>query len=278
MITQIYKNTLIVLMLLLGLNVYSQNDNFKSRSSIGLTIGGSYYIGDLNRFGHFKRTNLSAGIIYKYHINSRLEIRGGLRYGKVEGYDSDAKDEVQRARNLSFQSNIFELGVGIEFNYLDYKIGNSKYFWTPYLFVEIAGFHMNPKAHYNGELVALQPIGTEGQGSSLSSRKPYSLIQMAFPIGIGVKFNIGKWMSASVEYGIRFLFTDYLDDVGKGEFINREELSVHNGPISANLADRSLPDYTMSGTRGNIKTRDWYSMFGVTLSFSLGKQDNCFYQ
>src|SRR5690554_4337047 len=83
--------------------------NFKSRSSLGVMLGGSYYIGDLNQFGHFKNTNFSGGIIYRYHVNSRLELRGGLRYGRVEGYDADSKDPYRQARNLSFESQIFEV-------------------------------------------------------------------------------------------------------------------------------------------------------------------------
>lgn len=256
----------------------AQNENFRSRSSFGFQIGGSYYIGDLNQFGHFKHTNLSGGIIYKYHVNSRLEIRGGLRYGKIEGYDSEAKDEVQQARNLSFQTHLWELGAGVEFNFLDYKLGNDRYFISPYMFVELGVFRMNPKTELNGELVALQPIGTEGQGSSLSEKKPYSLIQMAVPFGVGLKMNLGKRAAISVEYGIRLTFTDYLDDVGKGDFIDRGELAAQNGNIAADLSDRSLEEYKMMGERGNPATRDWYSMFGLTISFSLGKSDNCYYQ
>src|SRR5690554_1933067 len=105
-----------------GAFLHAQNENFKSRSSLGFMLGGSYYIGDLNQFGHFKNTNLAAGLIYRYHVNSRLELRGGLRYGKVEGYDSEAKDPYQQVRNLSFESEIFEIAGGLEFNYLNYKL------------------------------------------------------------------------------------------------------------------------------------------------------------
>lgn len=267
-----------LLILLLSSFTHAQNENFRSRSSLGVTIGGSYYIGDLNKAGHFKHTNLSGGLIYRYHINSRLEIRGGLRYGKVEAYDADAKDPVQQARNLSFESHIFELGGGIEFNYLDYKLGNDQFFFTPYMFVELGVFRMNPKTVYNGEKIALQPIGTEGQGSDLSEHKPYSLIQMAIPFGVGFKINLGKRAAASIEYGIRFTFTDYIDDVGKGNYINRTDLAEQNGNIAAQLSDRSLEGYQMTGQRGNPNTRDWYSMFGITFSFSLGKTDNCYYR
>lgn len=256
----------------------AQLQNFKSESYIGLMLGGSYYIGDLNPFGHFnKRTGPSATLIYKYHINSRLEARGTFSYGHVAGSDADAKDASLRARNLSFHSDIFELAGGIEFNYLNYRLGNTKYFFSPYLFIEAAIFRMDPRTTYKGEMVHLQTIGTEGQNSKLSNKKSYPLIQFAIPFGIGFKFNLGHKAAIALEYGLRKTFTDYLDDVGSGDFIDKKELAKYNGNIAAELSDRSNPGYKMTGKRGNPATKDWYSMFGISFIFSLGKGNTCFY-
>lgn len=257
---------------------WSQSENFRSRSSFGFMVGGSYYIGDLNQFHHFRRTKLSAGAIYRYYVNSRIALRGTLRYGTVEGYDSDANNEIQQARNLSFQSEIYEVAGGLEFNYKNYKLGNSQYFFSPYIFIDIGVFRMNPQTEYNGEMIDLQPIGTEGQGSSLSSRKQYNLTQLVIPLGVGFKVNIGEKAAISFEYGIRKTFTDYLDDVGGGNYVDPELLAQENGDIAARLSDRSLTANPMVGSRGNGETKDWYSMFGIMLTFSLGDPDKCFYR
>ncbi|WP_107040162.1 type IX secretion system protein PorG [Brumimicrobium mesophilum] len=256
----------------------AQVENFGSRSSLGFMVGGSYYIGDLNQYKHFNNTNLSAGLIYRYHVNSRIELRGAVRYGKVEGYDSESDRPDNLARNLSFESDIFEMSGGLEFNYLNYKMGNKQYFFTPYMFIDIGLFKMNPKTEYNGELVELQPIGTEGQNSDLSDIKAYRLTQIVIPFGVGFKINLGERAALSLEYGIRKTFTDYLDDVGKGDYLNRTQLAEQNGSIAANLSDRSPVDIEMTGSRGNAETKDWYSMFGVMFTFSLGKPGNCHYQ
>lgn len=256
---------------------YAQNQNFRSRSSFGVSVGGSYYIGDLNQFGHFENTNLSGGFIYRYHLNSRLELRGGLRYGKVEGYDSNSKDPYKQARNLSFQSEIFEVSAGLEFNYLNYKLGNDKYFFTPYMFIDIGVFKMDPQTEYNGEMVSLQTIGTEGQGSDLSDKDPYPLVQLAIPFGVGFKVNLGDRAALSIEYGIRKTFTDYLDDVGSGSYLDNAVLAEQNGNIAANLSDKSNDGILLTGGRGNSETKDWYSMFGVMFTFSIGNPDKCFY-
>jgi len=259
-------------------NAHAQNQNFRSRSSLGVMIGGSYYIGDLNQFGHFKHTNLSGAIVYRYHLNSRLELRGGLRYGKIEGYDSDSKDPYKQARNLSFETELFEVTGGIEFNYLNYKMGNDRYSFTPYMFIDIGVFKMDPRTEYNGEMVSLQAIGTEGQGSNLVDKNPYPLVQLAIPFGLGFKVNLGKRAALSLEYGIRKTFTDYLDDVGPGDFINKADLAAQNGNIAANLSDKSANGVNLTGARGNSETKDWYSMFGVMFTFSLGNPDKCFYR
>ncbi|WP_165779291.1 type IX secretion system protein PorG [Brumimicrobium salinarum] len=268
----------VFLMLFVVENLNAQSQNFRSRSSLGFMVGGSYYIGDLNQYEHFKNTNLSAGIIYRYHLNSRLELRGALRYGKVEGYDKEASDPLQKARNLSFESDIFEVSGGLEFHYLNYKLGNEKYFFTPYMFIDLGVFKMDPQTEYNGEMVSLQSIGTEGQGSNLSDKNAYSLIQLAIPFGIGFKVNLGDRAALSLEYGIRKTFTDYLDDVGGGSYVNNEALAAQNGNIAASLSDRSPSDVNFTGSRGNAETKDWYSMFGVMFTFSLGNPDKCFYR
>lgn len=258
-------------------SVFSQTEKFSSRSSLGVMIGGSYYIGDLNQFGHFKHTNLSGSLIYRYHVNSRVAVRGALRYGKVEGYDSDSDDPYKQLRNFSFESDIFEFSAGIEFNFLNYKLGNSKYFFTPYMFLDLGVFKMDPKTKYKGELVRLRGVGTEGQGTELTDIKRYPLVQFVIPFGIGFKINLGKRAALTVEYGMRKTFTDYLDDVGGGDFLDRDELTLQNGNIAAQLSDRSPNDVKMTGKRGNPATKDWYAMFGIGVTFKLGKANKCFY-
>jgi hypothetical protein len=262
--------------LILSNTSFSQSENFRSRSSFGFMLGGSYYIGDLNQYAHFRRTNLSGGILYRYYVNSRIAIRGGVRYGKVEAYDSDASSAIQKQRNLSFQSEIWEVAAGLEFNYLNYKLGNENYNFSPYLFIDLGVFRMNPQTNYNDELVDLQPIGTEGQGSSLSDKDPYLLTQLVVPFGVGFKLNLGEKASISFEYGLRKTFTDYLDDVA-GNYVDAELLAQENGSIAARLSDPSTSDLQMTGGRGNSATKDWYSMFGVMFTFSLGDPDKCFY-
>ncbi len=268
------KQWLLAGLLLVSGVAFGQRQTKLSRSEIGLMLGGSYYIGDLNAMKHFKNTNLAGGILYRFNIHSRLSFRANFTYGSVEGYDSDASRDVLVNRNLSFQSELYELGSGIEFSYFPFQIGHDRYRGTAYLLAELALVHINPTTEYNGETIELQPLGTEGQGTSASDKSNYALNQLAIPLGIGFRVSLGKRASIGMEYGIRFLFTDYLDDVGGYRYADPAIIAAENGPIAAALSNRSL-DGSRFGRRGNPASRDWYSFFGATLTFRLGDPSKC---
>ncbi|MFN6075753.1 MAG: DUF6089 family protein [Fluviicola sp.] len=250
----------------------SQHNNL-SRSEIGLMGGGSFYFGDLNSVP-FKNTNAAGQLYYRYYIHSRLSFRANLTYGFIQGYDSQSKFEIDKNRNLSFETSLWELGSGLEISYFPYEIGGRKYRSTGYLFAELALTRINPKAEFNGDMIELQPLGTEGQGSSLSDRNRYSKVQLAVPIGFGYRLTLTQNIALNFEYGIRFLFTDYLDDVGSGSYVDQAQLANANGPLSAELSNRSL-DGNRFGQRGDVTSRDWYSFFGAGLSFRLGRKNSC---
>lgn len=255
-------------------SVSAQRQTKLSRSELGFMVGGSYYIGDLNPIKQFKNTHMAGGLMYRFNIHSRLTWRTNLTYGFIEGSDADSKHDLIRNRNLSFQSKIFELGSGVEFSYFPFQIGHDRYRGTAYLLAELALFHMNPTTNYNGEQVELQPLGTEGQGTSASSKGHYSLNQLAIPLGVGCRISLGKRACLGLEYGIRFLFTDYLDDVHSYRYADPAVIASDNGPIAASLSNRSL-DGNRYGRRGNPASRDWYSFFGGTVTFRLGNPQKC---
>jgi hypothetical protein len=193
----------------------------------------------------------------------------------VEASDADSKLDLLKNRNLSFQSQIIELAGGVEFNYFPFQIGHDRYKGTAYLLAEIGIFRMNPKTEYNGDLIELQSLGTEGQGSSLSSKDNYSLTQVCVPLGVGCKFSLGKKASMSFEFGIRKTFTDYLDDVGSGSFVDPDALAAENGPLAAELSNRNL-NGSRYGKRGTTATKDWYVFSGTMITFRLGKPNKCY--
>lgn len=269
-----------ILIILLAFATWSNSfgQSFRARFELGAFGGGSYYIGDLNQFKHFVYSKPSFGVIFRYNLSTRASLRLTGTYGSVWGSDSKAKDLVQQNRNLSFKSDIYELAFGVEIDLLKYRINDMKYPISPYFFYEIAYFRMNPMTAYNGNDLELRSLGTEGQGTSLSDKKPYNLNQISLPVGIGVKFNLKKRLAISVEYGIRKTFTDYLDDVS-GNYVDPGILAEENGPIAAELSNPSLDGSTRTGfNRGNSATKDWYAFYGLMITFKPFKYKICDFQ
>jgi hypothetical protein len=250
---------------------------FKTCAEMGVYGGGSYYIGDLNRTRHFIDSKLAGGLVFRYNLSTRHSMRFTANYGNVYAFDSDGKASDQINRNLSFKSRIIELAAGFEVNLFKYRINDMKYPFTPYFFYQLAYARINPKAELNGNEVALQPLGTEGQGTGIPGTKDraYNLNQLTVPLGIGFKFNLRKRVAISIEYGIRKTFTDYLDDVS-GNYVDADILAASNGPLAADMADRSINGMATAGlNRGNSGNKDWYSFYGIMLTFKPFKRDIC---
>ena len=276
-------------------------------NEVGIVIGSSYYIGDLND-KHFLLARPAIGYNYKSNLNRRFSLRGGIVLGELRGSDKlNNVDTAKFNRNLHFKSPLYEVSCIVEFNFLPYETGNSRYPFSPFVFTGISLFNFNPQARKfdtenpfdndgnqtNNEWLELQPLGTEGQYSSeYPGKKPYQLIQFAIPVGVGFKASLGNNFSMSIEYGFRKTFTDYLDDVG-GYYASPAILFMQNED-AANLSDRSnaLYDYLANNPGADISTwtgntmtnqnilapkkranenlwDDWYYFAGLTISYKI---------
>lgn len=235
--------------------------NFRQHE-VGIMIGGSYYIGDLNPRKQFNLTQPAGGVFYRFTPNYRYAFRGGFNYGNIMGDDSQSEDADQIQRNLNFKSRIIEFHAIAEFNFLEYRISNDKYKFTTFLFLGLDVFNFKPRAQMGNFWIDLQPLRTEGQS------KGYKLTQVAIPFGLGVKMNVTKKVGIGIEWGPRKTFTDYLDDVS-GTYPDpfASPFSSING---VKLSDRSKnAGSNVNEQRGNPRTKDWYFFFGLTLNFKL---------
>ncbi|HAP68774.1 MAG TPA: hypothetical protein DCR04_03465 [Flavobacteriales bacterium] len=241
-------------------------------SEFGIMGGVSYYMGDLNPETPFKKVLPAGGAFYRYNFNERLSARGTFTVGYLMGDDSDSKVQSQLDRNLQFESWLFEFSITGEFNFFKYAPGDMTHFITPFLFGGVSIFNFNPRAEASdGNMYELQPLGTEGQGTvAYPDRKKYALTTAAIPFGLGLKLNISKTFSVGLEWGMRYTFTDYLDDVS-GAYADPNVIRSERGDIAYELSNQSnLLDETLEGRqRGNSKTNDWYSFALITFSMNL---------
>lgn len=256
-------------------NSFAQSKTFRARFEMGVMGGGSYYIGDLNQGKHFSHSKPAFGAIVRYNLSTRASLRFTGTYGTVWGNDARSNDPYEVNRNLNFQSKIYELAFGVEIDVFKYRINDMKYPISPYFFYEIAYFRMDPKTEFDGNEISLQTLGTEGQGTGLSSKRQYGLNQISLPVGIGVKINLAKRVAISFEYGVRKTFTDYLDDVS-GNYVDPDLLRAENGPIAGSLSNPSLDGVNRTGfNRGNSESKDWYVFYGAMITFKPFKRSIC---
>lgn len=254
---------ILLFLLVINTSLLSQQKrrNFRQHE-LGILLGGSYYIGDLNTSKQFNSSQPAAGVFYRFTPNYRYAFRAGVNFGSIMGDDSQSENEDQIQRNLNFKSDIIEFNAIAEFNFLEYRISNDKYKFTSYLFLGLDVFSFKPRAQMGNLWIDLQPLRTEGQ------TKGYKLTQMAIPFGVGAKMNVTKQVGIGIEWGPRRTFTDFLDDVS-GTYPDTK-LNPFTNINGFKLSDRSLnAGSNINEQRGNPRTKDWYFFFGLTLNIKL---------
>ena len=267
-------NTVLLIITLLVFNFASTAQQFKPNTEVGLILGASYYLGDLNTT-HFNQSSATAGLVIRKNIDKRFVYKAEVMCLNIKSDERQSSDTIALNRGLHFRSPIYELSGQIEFNFLPYQSGNPLYTWTPFVYTGISIFSFNPQAeNINGEWVDLQELGTEGQGTTTefngNTRSKYSLIQFAIPIGGGLKIAVNENFNIVLEYGARKTFTDYLDDVSTtyaGPNINGS-WPVEMSDLAQQMSDPN-GTHVKDEQRGNPDKKDWYSFAGITLSFKL---------
>ncbi len=290
------RKILLLLIILLPLFVSAQR--WKSvRYETGYGLGVTNFLGDLggaNQVGthYFKDLNWNeTGVVVtaslRYKMTEYFAVKSSLFLATISGDDKNSQEPFRNNRNLNFYSNVVEVSAQIEGSWMKEKLGHryklrgikgSKSFELyPYFFLGIGAFYFNPQAEYQGQFYDLQPLGTEGQGV-ISTRKKYSRVQIALPVGFGIKRSFGSRWGINFEYGIRKTFTDYIDDVST-TYVDRTLLKKRNGDVSAALSNPSLtkddPSSLKYGStvanqqRGDSRYTDSYMFAVVSITYKL---------
>lgn len=243
---------------------------FKPYYFIGANVNAGNYFGDLAPVAKAASSDLSFtrpgfGFQVGYKFQHSLTLRAGLNWVRVsaEDFSSDPASEegiARYARNLSFRNDIKEFQLGLEVSLLPNHGGmNQRLPINAYLFFGGAIFLHDPMgkvpdADYQsdltgataapqaGEWVKLRPLGTEGQ--NLGVVEPYSNVEFSIPVAVGATLRIpGTNFNAGVEFGLRYLFTDYIDDVS-GSYVDHNSFT---DPLGRILSDRSAEPTSFNG-------------------------------
>lgn len=302
MLTLLQREKMNKIILLIGITLISSTITFGQRNAwqrqrydVFAGIGGTNFMGDL---GGGKATHWLTDLDIsatrplivvggRYKILEPLAAGASLSFGYLRGDDKWSKNEFRNRRNLNFRSPIIEFSTYAEYHFLKEKFGRraprrrAKFFsWqtikslpiNAYVFAGVGLFWFNPQGKaYDGKWYNLRSIGTEGQ-YVIPTRKPYKRVQFAIPFGVGARYAINRKFSIGLEYGGRFTFTDYIDDVSR----NYVSTEFFTDPIAQYLVNPGLPDangnpYSVgpNDKRGNSLDDDYYMFTVITLSYKM---------
>lgn len=250
----------------------AQRYEYVQKGEFGITAGAAHYFGDINTRAAINRPKPALGAFFRKQFGNYVGVRLSAHYAQLGYSDTYSKNDYQKTRNLSFNTNIWEIAVQGDFNFFKFIPGDPYYLFTPYVTLGVGVFTYDPYAYLNGKKEFLRPLGTEGQAIAYNGRKQYGTLAVCIPLGVGIKYNISDKMNLSFEVAHRFTTTDYLDDVST-TYVGANKFA----PLSsaALLQDRSyeLDPNAIIGIegrqRGTSKQRDQYIIAEIGLAINI---------
>lgn len=236
--------------------------NYINHLDITGQIGSASALGDLCNGAECIKASPLFGLGLQYRYSESLMFRIDGSYIKLRGSDEGGQYEF---RNLSYKSDNAELVATVVYDLLEYnKMYRRRHLISPYLYTGIGLLYYSPKAELNGETHRLRPLQTEGV--------EYGSMTVVIPYGFGLRFKASPHINVSTEFGWRYTFTDYLDDVS-GTY-DPSKAQLQDNDISKQLADRRTSLESDRGTyhngqRGNPDANDYYFMLSLKASYTL---------
>jgi hypothetical protein len=238
---------------------------------IGVTVGGTYYYGDVVNEFTPATARYSAGAFLRYHLSDRFAIRANGLFARISGDDKLSKgSEWQRRRNWSFITDIFEASSVLEFNLIEDRNSGRKLRnpLIPYIYVGLGAFYYKPQTELpNGELVGVR--------SSQLSGVAYNEVDFCIPIGVGFRYYAFRNYMIGFDLGIRYTSTSYLDDIG-GFDTYQDPNNTPYPTATRSIYSKSLVPRNPGDLRGKMGTsalnvNDIYVIGSLTIAYRLGK-------
>ena len=268
---------LLTVLFLSSLFTSAQQEAVVQEGEFGIGIGAAHYFGDLNTRAHVNRPKFAATAFFRKNFGNYIAVRVGASFAQL-GYSDVYNDhnEYMQKRNLSFNTNVWELALQGDFNFFRFMPGEPGYNFTPYVTFGVGVFNYDPFAMLGGQKHFLRPLNTEGQGTTqYPDRKPYGSMAFSIPFGAGVKYCINERINIGFEIVHRVTGTDYLDDVSKTYVDPSVFPSLPNGDPSPAylLHDRSYelgePIGIPGRQRGVQTQKDQFATAIFYISFNL---------
>ena len=215
-------------------------------ADIGVWGGTSMCFGDLRETNRMQPFNLNIGGYFRYNFNARV----GLRAQFLTGTFSD--QGIIEGEEWEFEKTVQDFSLQVEVNFLKYILGVEKTPFTPYVMAGI-GMAFYP---YDLDTTGLRIINNFNPRNNKGSQEiSESVVTATIPFGIGIKYSLGQRLGIGVEYQMRKMFfdkVDNLDDPLAYEFMN---------------LDTGMPEEVTYTTA--YHNNDWTGYLGVHITYKI---------
>ena len=195
------------------------------KNEIGFSVGGLNYTGDVSPAYNILNYRPAGSIFYRLNFSPIVALRASIMGGGLYGNEKHSKNPVQAARGAFFTTSISEFSVMAEYNFFNYRGHKDDRRVCPYLVGGIGIFN------------SVRKQGNYRHGSEY--------IQLAIPLGIGVKYKLSRYLNLGAEFVARKTSSDQIDGVSS-QYLGSHETS-------------------------NIFDKDWYYYTGFSLSYTFYK-------
>lgn len=234
----LYIRFALLICIQIGSVFFVASANAQSTSELGLSLGGINYKGEIAPVYHFGNNKPAGMLFYRRDISNPLTLRGSLLLGFPGANDLDVKSPLNQFRQARMSGTLLELAVGFEYNFLDFHDIRRHKRWTPYYFLNIAGYYLSTETR-SGQIQSVP-----GGPVNVLVNKSASFFSIAIPTGFGVKYALSYHWNLGVEVGARKIFTDQFDN---------------------------LSEETGSAALANPFNNDWYFYNGLSISYTFYK-------
>ncbi|MGM9709067.1 MAG: DUF6089 family protein [Prevotella sp.] len=185
------RASLVIALLLAVLSVKAQDDP-EYRMEIGAGVGLVTYEGDFNG-NLFKESQPMATVMLRRILSPWMGLRLNASFGKIKGSSANVETKYPEylAEPYTFDRSLYDVCLTYEYNFLPYGTGRD----------------------YRGAK-PLVPFVFIGLGASIASggdAKTAASVNM--PIGLGLKYKVGKRVNLGLEWSMHFSQSDELDGV-----------------------------------------------------------------
>ena len=163
-------------------------------NELGVFVGGVNYIGDVGPTTYIAPNEPAIGVIYKWNRSPRHAYRFSYTQGSLTSKDIDSDVPSRYERGFSFENKVKEFSAGLEFNFMDFDLHDSKTKVSPYVYSGVSYFIYDE----------IYILGN-------TSYVDYQSSTFAIPMVVGIKGRFFQNFVFGAEIGFRYTFTDNLD-------------------------------------------------------------------